>query len=142
MKFKEEKGFTGVDIAISIVVIFIFVSIIAVLVYRSNSLSKEIELKSEATYIAINEIENVKNLGFEEYASRSIASGNSEVCKDEEIPENEGFFKTITVIDYTDLEGNSSKIPNLVKKVTVKISYMFKAQEQTVELSTVLSKES
>lgn len=142
MKIRSEKGFTGVDIAISVVVIFIFSSIIAMIIYRSNSATKEIELKSEATSIAINEIENVKNLGFEEYESRSIKEGNSEVCRNEEIIGNEGFFKTITVVDYTDLEGNSNKIPNVVKKVTVKISYLFKAKEQTVELSTILSKES
>lgn len=53
----------------------------------------------------------------------------------------EGFFKTIIVEDYADLDNNSEKIPNLVKKVTVKISYMFQAKEQSVELSTILSKE-
>ena len=53
----------------------------------------------------------------------------------------EGFFKTIIVQDYADLDNNSEKIPNLVKKVTVKISYMFQAKEQSVELSTILSKE-
>ena len=47
-----------------------------------------------------------------------------------------------TVIDYTDIDGNQDKTKDLVKKVTVKISYMFKAKEQSVELSTVLSKES
>ena len=51
------------------------------------------------------------------------------------------FFKTIIVQDYADLDNNSEKIPNLVKKVTVKISYMFQAKEQSVELSTILSKE-
>lgn len=142
MKFKNEKGVIGIDIAISIIIIFIFVSIIAMLMYQSNSESKEIELKSKATEIAIDEIENVKNLGFEEYESRSIAAGNSVVCENEEISGNEGFFKTITVVDYTDLEGNSDKIPNLVKKVTVKISYKFKAKEENVEFTTVLSKES
>lgn len=53
----------------------------------------------------------------------------------------EGFFKTIIVQDYADLDNNSEKISNLVKKVTVKISYMFQAKEQSVELSTILSKE-
>ena len=55
--------------------------------------------------------------------------------------DTEGFYKTVSIKDYTDIEGNEDKIPNLVKQVTVKITYMFKAKEQSVELTTVLSKD-
>ena len=34
MKFYSEKGYTGVDIAISVIVIFIFVSLISFLIYK------------------------------------------------------------------------------------------------------------
>ena len=114
-------------------------SIIAILVYQINSTSKEIQLRSKATYLAINEIENIKNQGFEAYKDRSISGGNSIVTQDEEV--QEGYFKTTTIIDYTDIQGNEEKTKDC-KKATVKISYMYKAKEQTVELSTVLSKES
>ena len=67
MKFYSEKGYTGVDIAISVIVIFIFVSLISFLIYRFNSSAKEVELKSEATSIAVEEIEKVKQDGFEKY---------------------------------------------------------------------------
>ncbi len=140
MNLRNEKGFTGIDISVSVIIIFIFVSIIATLVYQINSTSKEIQLKSEATYLAINEIENIKNQGFEAYKDRSISGGNSIVTQDEEV--QEGYFKTTTIIDYTDIQGNEEKTKDIVKKATVKISYMYKAKEQTVELSTVLSKES
>lgn len=142
MNLKNEKGFTGVDIAIAIVVLFIFVSIIASLVYSFNSNSKELELKTEATYLAISEIETIKNNGFEVYANRSVAAGNSVVVSNEEIENKQGFFRTIVIEDYTDLEGREDRIPNLVKKATVKITYMFKGKEQIIELSTTLSKES
>ena len=39
------------------------------------------------------------------------------------------------------LEGKTDKTKDIVKKVNVKITYMFKAKEQTVELSTILTKE-
>lgn len=143
MKFRSEKGYTGVDIAIAVIVITMFVSLIAVLIYRFNSLSNEIELKSEATAIAIDEIENIKKQGFEVYDGMNI---NTTEDKDGNTLENqptqkEGFYRTIVVEDYTDIEENEQKISNLVKKVTVKISYMFQGKEQTVELSTILSKE-
>ena len=134
-KVRSQNGYTGIDIAISIIVIFIFVSIIAVLIYRFNSSSKEIELKSKATYIAINEIEDIKSKGME-----AIEEGQVEQVENASTDE-EGFFKTIIIQDYTQIEGNEKKIKGLVKKVTVKISYMFQAKEQNVELSTVITKE-
>lgn len=139
--FRSEKGFTGIDIAVSVIIIFLFVSLISMLIYHFNSTAREVELRAEATYLAINEIETIKNEGFSAYEERSVTAGNSIICEQEEIAQKEGFFKTITIMDYTDIEGNEDKIPNLVKKATVKISYMFKTKEQSVELSTILSKE-
>lgn len=145
MKIRSENGFTGIDISISVVIVFIFVSLIAVLIAQVNSVSKEIALKSDATYIAINEIEQVKSNGIEAYIGKSEANGNDVVCENEPIENTEGFFRTITVKDYADIKENTQEseeiIPDIVKKVTVKISYMFQAKEQSVELSTLVSKE-
>ena len=141
MNFRSEKGFTGIDIAVSVVIIFIFISIIAMLSYRINSTSKEIQLKSDAIYVAINEIEDAKSKGLEEFKGRSVADGNSVVVENVET-EKQGYYKTITVLDDTDLDGNADKTKDIVKKVTVKITYMYKAKEQSVELSTLLTKES
>ena len=143
MKIKNEKGVSGIEVAIVVVLIFIFVSVIASLIYRINSKSNEIELKSEATSIAVDEIELIKNTDFSEFeklnkTSTTDKNGNSLVNQP---TSKEGFYKTIIVEDYTDIEGNEDKISDLVKKVTVKISYMFKSKEQSVELSTLLLKE-
>lgn len=139
MKIRSEKGIVGADIAISVVVIFIFVSIISILIYNINSLSARVERMSEATYIAINEVEQLKIDGYDKYKD-SMKNVNGGVVVDNEMVQ-EGYYKTITVIDYTDIEGNEDKTSGLVKKATVKISYMYKGEEESVELSTVLSKE-
>lgn len=139
MKIKSEKGIVGADIAISVIVIFIFVSIISILIYNINSLSASVERMSEATYIAINEIEQLKIDGYDKYKD-SMQNINGGIVVDNEMVQ-EGYYKTITVIDYTDMEGNEDKVSGLVKKATVKISYMYKGEEESVELSTVLSKE-
>lgn len=140
---RNERGITGIDIAIAVIVIFIFVSIIAVLISRTNSRAREIELKTEALDIAVTEIEKVKNDGFEAYETYNKnttqdKNGNSLV---DQATGTQGFYKTISILDYTDLEGNEDAVPNLVKKVTVTISYQFKGKTQNVELSTILSKE-
>ena len=139
MKIRSEKGIVVADIAISVVVIFIFVSIISILIYNINSLSARVERMSEATYIAINEVEQLKIDGYDKYKD-SMKNVNGGVVVDNEMVQ-EGYYKTITVIDYTDIEGNEDKTSGLVKKATVKISYMYKGEEESVELSTVLSKE-
>lgn len=138
MKLQSEKGFTGIDIAVSVVIIFIFVSTIAMLIYQVNSTSKEVSLKSDAIYLAINEIEQVKMNGIEAY----IGKRNNSVIgtANQLVSGTEGYYKTITVQDYADID--SSATLDIVKRVTVKISYMFRAKEQTIELSTILSKES
>lgn len=129
MKMKSEKGYTGIDMAISVVVIFIFVSLIAILSYQMNSYSKEIELKSEATSLAIDEIEKIKNMTFGDIESKDFPT--------EEI--KTGFFRTVTIIDYNEIRND--KKPGFVKQITVEIKYMFKGNEQKVELSTIMSKE-
>ena len=102
MKIRSEKGFTGVDISVSVIILFIFVTVIAILIYQVSSTSKEIKIKSDATYIAINEIEQVKNNGIESYIG---LYDNSVVgTENEEVSGTEGFYKTITVLDYKDVK--------------------------------------
>lgn len=140
-KFRNQKGYTGIDIAISVIVIFIFVSLISLLIYRFNSSSNELKLRSTATYLAVDEIEKIKAQGFSAFEGLNKSSvqdkeGNSLVNQ----LVQEGFYRTIIVEDYTDLrEGDY--IPNIVKKITVRISYKFKAKDEKVELSTILTKE-
>lgn len=143
MKFRSEKGYTGIDISVSVIVITIFISLIALLMARFNSFANEIKYKEEAIAIAIKEIEKVKLEGFEKYKDMNKNTiqdedGNSLVNQE---TNEKGYYKTIIVEDYTDIEGNNEKISGLVKKVTVKISYMFKGEEQSVQLSTTLAKE-
>ena len=132
MNVKSEKGYTGVDIAISIVVLFIFVSLIAMLSYHLNSSAKEIELKAQATEIAVEEIEKLKNVSFD----RIDDSNTPEIS---EIPEQRGFYKNVQVEDYADIESN--KDSEIVKRVIVTIQYNYKNVPQKIELSTIRSKE-
>lgn len=133
VKRKHEKGYVGVDIAISVIVLFIFVSLIASLSYQVNSSSKAIELKSKATEMAIREIEVIKNKTWQDFITEDPQYRDTTEIQ-------EGYNRTIIVQDYHDID--STKRPDFVKKVTVQIQYRFKGKEQTVELSTIMAKES
>lgn len=64
MVIKEEKGIAGIDIAISVVLITIFIAMIANTITNININSKEIERKSKATLYAVQEIEKIKATGY------------------------------------------------------------------------------
>ena len=138
MNRKSEEGYTGIDIAVSVVVLFIFISLIASLSYRFNRSAKEIELKAEATERAVEKIEEVKNsLSFEEIKDIINASEYGEA---EEISGRTKYLRRVIIQDYADIDD--SKEPGVVKKVTVQVLYYFDAKKQEINLSTILSKES
>lgn len=143
MNLKEEKGFTGVDISISIIIIFIFVSIIATLSYELNSSSQKIKARADAIEIAINEIENIKGKGFTEFENLNSNSDNDKMgkkLKNQSIEGKSGYYKSILVQDYCEINTMPNIKENLVKKISVIISYKYKGEEEKVELSTILVK--
>ena len=64
MLIKEEKGLTGIDIAISVIIITIFVAMIANLIANININSKDTERKTKALSYAVQEIERRKANGY------------------------------------------------------------------------------
>lgn len=134
---KDEKGITGIDITASILIITIFVAILATIFFNINKNSKEIERKTEATHYAISLIEEIKNGGFEKLESYKDTEGSNILDK---ANKSTPYTKKVHVLDYTEIKGNENKMPNLVKKVTVEVSYLDNGETETVELSTLLTR--
>ena len=65
-KMKNNKGITGVDITISIIILALFISLITSMFYNVTIIGKSINRKSDAVYIAVQVIEAVKQLGYSE----------------------------------------------------------------------------
>ena len=57
---KSNKGFTGVDIAVAVVILIIFVSVISAMFYNLSVTERRIQRKTEATNTAIRVIEAMK----------------------------------------------------------------------------------
>lgn len=64
MHIKGEKGIAGIDIAISIILITIFIAMIGNLIININLNSEDIDRKTIATSYAVQEIEKIKSLGY------------------------------------------------------------------------------
>ncbi len=143
MLIKEEKGFTGIDIAISLIVITIFISIIANLIANINLTAQDTNRKTIATSYAVQEIEKIKAQGYlDSYDSKGIAK--EEVLKEEDIyngSEFTGYNKKIVIRDYVLVVNDTTKKSNIVKEITVNISYKVGNKEKNVKISTYVAKE-
>ena len=152
MIFKNEKGITNIDLTVSIILITVFIALIATIMYTINANFNSIEKRTEATNYAINEIESLKAKNFEDLQDTPTDGTNDFVniiVKEEEgntaIEKTTGFSKKIAIIDYSNLpenQGDDTILSGLVKKVTVEIAYKDKDRIETVELSTVIAKNS
>ena len=136
MKLKNNKGVTGVDIAISVLILIIFVSLIAGLFYNMGITSKKIDRKAEATNLAIGAIERMKLVDFADLENtktndddgrKGINESNIPTLTDLDVPN--GYKVEISVEDYDD--GSVAKI------IRAYVTYMENNQNQEIKIETI-----
>lgn len=140
MFIKNQKGIAAIDIAISIIVITIFIALIGNLIVNINLNTKDSERKTIATSYAVQEIENIKAKDFQEYTDKGIQEPyviEEDIMKDNNFT---GYHKKITIKDYVLIKQDNSKEPNIVKEATVEISYKIGKEEKIIRLATYISK--
>ena len=155
MNIKSEKGAAGIDISISIIIITIFITIIANLIVNVNVNKKNIERATIATSYAVKEIENIKTYGMNNYVykenniEKTISYIDKGLSSKEKIRESDildtnnkftGYHKEIFVEDYTYIKNDNTKQKNILKKVTVVISYKVGNKDKNVSISTYIFK--
>ena len=136
MKIKDEKGFTGIDITVAVIIIMLFMTLIGTIFYNITASHRQLERKTEATYIAIDVMEKLKaqnydDLIVDEYNNNTIAN----ILKDEII--EEGYSLKITIENYNTQENDY----DLVKIITVKVEYKVGKNTENVELKTTVTRE-
>ena len=143
MRMKSERGITTIDITVAIILITLFVAIIAILMYQINANSASTKRNSEATSYAIAEIEKLKAQDFDTLVDTDETTNQFENITDETTNQATGYSKRITITDYANLPENiddETIVTGLVKQVTVEIAYQDGDTMQTVDLSTVITK--
>ena len=66
-----------------------------------------------------------------------------ETLKEEDIVENQkytGYHKKTLIKDYVLIKGDNTEKPNLVKEITVEISYKLVNKDRKVKISTYITK--
>lgn len=144
MFFRSEKGFTGVDIAISVIIITIFMAMMGNLIANINLNSKKMERTEIATAYAVQEIERIKAQGYlESYDGKGIDSEDSLEEKDIMDSSNNftGYSKKTIIKDYVLIKSDKSKQKDLLKEITVEISFKLGKDICKVDISTYVTKE-
>ena len=143
MKNKNEKGVTGIDIILSVILITIFIGILTTLSFNIESKTKKMDKKAEAVYYAVNSIEIAKGLKFVDLPKVSTGINKLSMLPDGYIKDETGketpYYRTTEVIDYVQLPGKSGQNlkPDLVKKISVKIEYKENEIKNEINLTVV-----
>lgn len=138
---KSNKGITGADAVLGVALAILFSGIIATLSYNiyvtSSSLkrsSKALEyITSTFEYVATQYYDNVTEDNIKNYISTKL---------DGKISINEGtpYKAQVSVTNYNQMEGNTDKL-DLVKKITMSVTYKLGDKDQTIEIKTAKSRE-
>lgn len=133
MKIKQNKGITMVDLVIALAIISIMVGVVGNLFYQSFYYSTSITRTAYATSYAINAIEWIEKMPYEEVDS----SLNEKVKQALNIPAD-SYQIDITVENYKDKNPLKEDIIKIIK-VTVK--YIFNEKEESFSLKKLKIKE-
>lgn len=138
---KSNKGITGADAVLGVALAILFSGIIATLSYNiyvtSSSLkrsSKALEyITSTFEYVATQYYDNVTEDNIKNYISTKL---------DGKISINEGtpYKAQVSVTKYNQIEGNTDKL-DLVKEITMSVTYKLGDKDQTIEIKTAKSRE-
>lgn len=122
--FKSNKGFTGIDIVLSIIIVITFTSIIVSLMYSVKMENYRIKAMAISN---IYLVETLENIGIADYDE--IKSDNTDLFPKEMSTE---FEKKIEVTSINDEDESKEDI---IKKVKVTIAYKIgnKNFEETAE---------
>ena len=141
---KDEKGLTGVDIAISLVIVTMFVAIIANLIANINLDTEKMDRKSKALAYAVQEIETRRATGYIEKYNGMGTSKEGETLKEEDIYNNSeftGYHKVVSIKDDILVENSGTKTADTTKQITVEVFYKLGNNKESIKISTYISKE-
>ena len=124
--FSSEKGFTGADIVISVIIFILFAGVIASLMYMSYKNSISIQKGAYAGAIATVILEKTDEKPYEEINNNFLNSNQSEI----DIPEG-----------YNVTYESSELYYNLIKQVKVTVTYSLEGQNQSIIISKLKIKE-
>lgn len=133
-KFKNNKGITGVDIAISLTIIIISIVLVVSIYSSYNSKSKEIKRNTRANNLLMTVIQQVNQKDFEQISNlfldkEEVKLEDCEEFSDIEIDDGYEIFLTKLEMDEVQKQTNL--------KIQISVKYKIGKATKSVELVTI-----
>lgn len=126
-RLKNNKGITGIDLTISIIVLTIFAGLIVGLIVNNYNVAIEIQKGANAMSYATMILEKVDEKAYEKVTNNFVQELGDEISINS---------------DYTvNLEVNQADDKDYVKRVTVKVTYTVNNEEKSLEIRKLKIKE-
>jgi len=130
-KIREAKGITGIDIAISILIVSIFAGVISAMFYNIYIANESIKRSAVADQIVQNVFEAMST---DKYAN----IGNDYLTKNPTVTGGfAGYTTNLQVEKYVDTPEGTGK-NDIIKKVTLTVSYKIGGKTENKEVKTLI----
>lgn len=146
IQIRQEKGITTADLAIAIIILIIFVSLISTAFYNYYISSAGKNRSAIATNCAIDVIEQVKKMEYDQITQETVEqlvdkmkTIGIEVSTGNTIYIPEPYRVTVNLKNYHQTEGNTDK-KDVIKQVTVTIQYEVSKKTEQIQISRLITK--
>lgn len=143
MKLKDNKGITGIDISVALIIIVLFVGLVSSLSYNYVIASRNVNRKGTATDIAIAKLEELKRMTYDDILEMSGQDQNATEYYNvdgQKLEGGTGPYKLVTEVrKYTN--SNIENIQDVLKIAKVTVTYSIGNREESVEISTAITRE-
>lgn len=156
-KIKQERGFTGVDILIAVLIIALFTGLISSISYNIYLSNSSIKRMSKARDYIVDMFEHIDKTYYDDITKEKLVKyfndkyyykddgstpkSDAEVKMQEEQEEITTPFKAeINIVKFNEIEGNEDKL-DLVQEITMKVTYTLGNKEQKIEMKKIKSRE-
>ena len=153
MNFKNNKGYTGIDISIAMIIILIFIPTIFGIVYNLQKARARTERETIAVNIATDVLEIARSLNYSEVFisnensefktllnnkySNMQNSNNTVNCNYSDV-NNIHYKIQVTVSNYYPADIEVQDQNDLVKQITAEVMYPVGNSTKSINISTVL----
>lgn len=131
INLKSNKGFTMQDLAIAIIILFLFAGTIGSICVSIYQVQADTKIDSIATLYAVQIMEYIDKISYEE-----VSNGIENTVRQEfNLPK--GFNILIEVSSYLPTENSQ----DLVKQVKLTLAYQFRDDNRTIKIERLKIKE-
>ena len=155
MNLRNNKGYTGIDISVAMIIILIFIPTIFGIVYNLQKVRAKSEREANSINVATDVLEIAKSIAYSDvtisensefiarlnnkYSNLQILNDENKLVNCSYIDNNNIHYKIeVDVANQYPSEIDESEKMDYVKKVTVTVTYPVGNSTKSINISTVL----